>query len=67
MCGGKGKIFNNMLYVRYVHLTKAQTYSREINPFSRQRGCYIRTITVRVQLGKKSLFVGLKGLDAKTK
>jgi hypothetical protein len=23
----KGRIFNNMLYVRYVHLTKGQTYS----------------------------------------
>jgi hypothetical protein len=32
---------------------------------SRQRGCYIRTITARVQL-KNSLVVSLKGLDAKT-
>jgi hypothetical protein len=36
------------------------------NPSSRQRRCYIRTITARVQLGDKSLVVGLKGLDAKT-
>jgi hypothetical protein len=36
------------------------------NPSSRQRGCYIRTITARVQLKKESLVVILKGLDAKT-
>jgi hypothetical protein len=36
-------------------------------PSSRQRGCYIRTITAKVQLKeKKSLVVGLKGLDVKT-
>jgi hypothetical protein len=29
-------------------------------------GCYIRTNTTRVQLGKKFLVVGLKGHDAKT-
>jgi hypothetical protein len=36
------------------------------NSSSRQRGCYIRTVTARVQLNKKSLAVSLKGLDAKT-
>jgi hypothetical protein len=30
------------------------------------RGCYIRTIIAGVQLKKKILVVGLKGLDAKT-
>jgi hypothetical protein len=35
-------------------------------PSSRQRGCYIRTITAGVQLKKINLGVGLKGLDAKT-
>jgi hypothetical protein len=34
-----------MLHVRYVHLTKGQ----ETNSSSRQRGCYIRTMTARVQ------------------
>jgi hypothetical protein len=48
------EIFNNMLYVRNVHLTKGQAYSYETNPSSRQRGCYIRTIKVRVQLKKIS-------------
>jgi hypothetical protein len=33
--------------------------------FSSER-CYIRIITAGVQLKKKSLVVGLKGLDAKT-
>jgi hypothetical protein len=33
--------------------------------FSRQKRCYIRTITARIHL-KKSLVVGLKELDAKT-
>jgi hypothetical protein len=37
------------------------------NPSSLQRGCYIRTNNARVQLEKKkSLVVGIKGLDAKT-
>jgi hypothetical protein len=49
------------MYVRYVHLTKGRAYSKETNP-SRQRGCYIRTITARIQL-KKSLVVGLKVVD----
>jgi hypothetical protein len=54
-----------MLYMRYVHLTKGQAYSQETNASSRQRGCYIRTITAKAQL-KNSLVVGLKELDAKT-
>jgi hypothetical protein len=33
-------------------------------PSSRQRGCYMRTITASVQL-KKSLVMSLKGLDVK--
>jgi hypothetical protein len=49
-----------------VHLTKGQAYSYEINPFSRQKGWYIRNITGRVQRGKKPLVVSLKGFDAKT-
>jgi hypothetical protein len=39
---------------------------RLYNLSSRQRGCYIRTITASVQLKKESLVVGLKGPDAKT-
>jgi hypothetical protein len=27
VCSAKARIFNNMLYVRYVHLTKGQAYS----------------------------------------
>jgi hypothetical protein len=37
-----------------------------VGPFSHQKGCYVRTITTRVQLEKKSLVMGLKGLEAKT-
>jgi hypothetical protein len=55
-----------MLYVRYVHLTKGQAYPYEINPSSRQGGCYVRTMIARVQLQKKILVVILKGLGAKT-
>jgi hypothetical protein len=37
------------------------------DPFSRRgERCYVRTNKARVQLGKKSLFVCLNGLDAKT-
>jgi hypothetical protein len=54
VCSAKGRIFNNMLYVRNVHLTKGQAYSWATNPSSRQRGCYIRTITARVLLKKIS-------------
>jgi hypothetical protein len=43
-----------MLYVLYVHLTKDQAYSQETNPSSRQTGCYIRSMTARVQLKKVS-------------
>jgi hypothetical protein len=42
-----------MLYDRNVHLTKSQAHSEETSPSSRQRGCYIRAITARVQLGGK--------------
>jgi hypothetical protein len=52
--GAKGRIFNNVLYLRYVHLTKGQAYSYETNPSFRQRGCYIKTMTAKVQL-KKSM------------
>jgi hypothetical protein len=34
-----------------------ETYSYETNPSSYQRGCYIRTMTARVQLKKKSSVV----------
>jgi hypothetical protein len=43
-----------LLYVRYVHLTKMKNIHKRQNPSSRQRGCYIRTITARVRLQKKS-------------
>jgi hypothetical protein len=46
-------IFNNILYVIYLHLTKGQAYSQETDPPSRLRGCYIRTMTARVQLQKE--------------
>jgi hypothetical protein len=50
----KEEMFNNMLYVWNIHLKKCQAYSWETNPSSRQRGCYIRTITAGVQLKKNS-------------
>jgi hypothetical protein len=50
MCSAKGKNFNNILYVRNIDLTKGQAYSYEKIASSRQRGCYMRTITARAQL-----------------
>jgi hypothetical protein len=57
----KGRICNNMLYERYVHSTKGQAYSYETNPSSRQRGCYIRTMTARVQL-RNNISSGTRGV-----
>jgi hypothetical protein len=48
--GASGRIYNNLLYVRYVHLTKGQAYSLETKS-SCQTGCYIRTISDRDQQG----------------
>jgi uncharacterized protein (DUF2132 family) len=50
----KIRIFNNMLYVLYVHLAKGQAYPQEITPSSHQRKYYVRTMTARVQSKKKS-------------
>jgi hypothetical protein len=47
----QGRIFSNMLYVRYAHLATAKPIHKT-NPSSHQRGCYIRTMTTRVQLQK---------------
>jgi hypothetical protein len=55
-----------MLYVLYVYLKKRQEYSQKTTPFSIQTEWYIRTMTARVQLQKKSQVVGLKSFDAKT-
>jgi hypothetical protein len=52
---------------RYVKFTKGQAYSQEANLSSPQRGCYVRTMTTRAQLQKKSPVLILKGLSAKTK
>jgi hypothetical protein len=53
----RGRIFNNVLHVRYLHLTK------ETNPSSRQKAHFIRTMTTRVKLEKVYLVVILKGLQ----
>jgi hypothetical protein len=47
----KGTLFDNVLYKRYVNLMKDEEYSSETNPSSRQRGCYVRTMTAMVQSG----------------
>jgi Sec7-like guanine-nucleotide exchange factor len=63
----RGRIFNNMLYVRNVHLAESQAYSQETNQSSRQRVYYITTISARIQLERrKSLVVSLKGPGAET-
>jgi hypothetical protein len=41
---------------------EAQQQLETTDPFSRQRGCYIRTMTSSVQLKKKYLVVSLKVL-----
>jgi hypothetical protein len=63
----QGRIFNNMLCVWYVHLTKGQAYSKDKSLSSSQRGCYVRPMTIRIKLKKQSLVVILKGLGAKRK
>jgi hypothetical protein len=56
-----------MLCVQYVHLTNDQSHSPETDSFTCQRGCYIRTMTARVQSQKKeTLVVNLMGLGART-
>jgi hypothetical protein len=50
----KAEFSINILYVRYVGLTKSQAYSNATTPSSRQRGCYIRAMTERFQLKKIS-------------
>jgi hypothetical protein len=62
----KGRISNNMLYMRYVHLTKAKHIHKRQKPSSRQRGCCIRTMAARVQLKNKYLIKSLKEFGAKT-
>jgi hypothetical protein len=41
-----------MLYVPYVHFTKAKHIHKR-NPYFLQKGCYTRTMTARVRLQKK--------------
>jgi hypothetical protein len=36
-------------------LDKGEAYSKDTNPSSRQRGCYIRTVAAKVELQKKIL------------
>jgi hypothetical protein len=48
-----------------VHLTKAKPIHKRQNLSSRQTGCYIRTMTERVQLQKKKSLVIFKVLGAK--
>jgi hypothetical protein len=61
-----GCIFYNRL-PNNIKRTGNNNYSNKNNiNLSCQKGCYIRTITARVNLEKKKiLVVGLKGLDAK--
>jgi hypothetical protein len=55
-----------MLYVGIIHLTENQAYSVQANPSSRQRGCYIKTITARVRLERKVSGRGPQGPGVKT-
>jgi ACT domain-containing protein len=56
MCGSCKvvKRMSSIEAVQYIHLSKSKAYSLKTTPSSRQRGCYIRTITARVQLEKIS-------------
>jgi predicted RNA-binding protein YlxR (DUF448 family) len=46
-----------------MQLIKGQEYSQDTAPSSRQRGCYIKSMTERVQL-KKIQVLSVKKLDA---
>jgi hypothetical protein len=52
------------LCAKYTLDEEPNIYVRD-KPIFSSEGCYIRTITARVEL-KKSVVVGLKGPDAKT-
>jgi hypothetical protein len=54
-----------MLYVQYAQLTNVKHIHKRKNPFSRQSGCYKRTLAARVQL-QNSLVMGLNVLGSKT-
>jgi hypothetical protein len=61
------RLFNNMLYVRYGHLTKTKPiHKRQTYPLVRED--LTMTVTARVQLQKKKKFLVLrsKGLGTKT-
>jgi hypothetical protein len=60
---GNGDVFCVVRAIRT--LDKRPSIFITDKPKFRQRGCYIRIITAKVQL-KKFLVVGLKGLDIKT-
>jgi hypothetical protein len=61
----KGRIFNNMLHVRYVHLTKAKPiHKRQTHPLVRE--VLHKDFDRWGSAEKKSLAVSLKGLGAKT-
>jgi hypothetical protein len=47
-------------------LVRPSSSCKTTDPSYRQRGCYIRTITVGVQLEKEILIMDLKGLVTKT-
>jgi hypothetical protein len=65
LCLGQKEEFSVTCYVRNILLTKGQAYSLETNPSSRQRGCYIGSMTASFEL-KKISGRELKGPDAKT-
>jgi hypothetical protein len=64
----KARIFNNMLNVRYMHLTKAKpVYKRQTHPLVREdvtQGC--KSSVAKKKKKKKKINVNHKGLGTKT-
>jgi hypothetical protein len=61
----KKEKFSKTCYICDMYTWKKAMHIHKINPSSRQRGCYIRTMIARVQSQKKNLVVILKEHGAK--
>jgi hypothetical protein len=61
------RVANNLLYVRYVHLTKTPSIFTQDKPIFSSKRMLLKDYDRKGSVAKKkSLVVNLKGLDAKT-
>jgi hypothetical protein len=62
----KGRNFNNMLYVRYVHLTKKPSIFIKVKPIFSSERMLRKDYDRKSSVEKETLFMSLKVLGAKT-